>query len=213
MGEKGAVAVLPKMQSGLVDGRLLAGYWKAAGKSTPRLHRHCQSCNHAFTGFISVNQRARSFRGVAAWWAAALLELPHEFSSAHFRLCFSPMGKTVLITGAGRGIGLALVKQYTTAGDTVIACIRRPSDALAALAPAQTIAADFAQDDAVPAVVSALGSTRIDVLINNAVSDARVWAGVASRNAVFLPCCRVSVRLSHCLCCTWDPRCTTRCSR
>jgi NAD(P)-dependent dehydrogenase (short-subunit alcohol dehydrogenase family) len=32
----------------------------------------------------------------------------------------------ILITGAGRGIGLALTRQYAEAGDEVIACVRDP---------------------------------------------------------------------------------------
>lgn len=39
------------------------------------------------------------------------------------------MTETVLITGANRGIGLELVRQYAQAGNTVIACCREPARA------------------------------------------------------------------------------------
>ena len=37
--------------------------------------------------------------------------------------------RTVFITGANRGIGLELTKQYIASGDTVHACCRRPGGA------------------------------------------------------------------------------------
>ena len=40
---------------------------------------------------------------------------------------------TVLITGANRGIGLEMARQYAARGDTVIAACRRTSPALDAL--------------------------------------------------------------------------------
>ena len=37
---------------------------------------------------------------------------------------------TVVITGANRGIGLELARQYTQRGDNVVALCRKPSDDL-----------------------------------------------------------------------------------
>ena len=36
---------------------------------------------------------------------------------------------TVLVTGANKGVGLELTRQYALRGDTVLACCRRPIDA------------------------------------------------------------------------------------
>ncbi len=41
------------------------------------------------------------------------------------------MPKTTLITGANRGIGLAMARLATTRGDRVLAAARRPGAALA----------------------------------------------------------------------------------
>ena len=40
--------------------------------------------------------------------------------------------KTILVTGANRGIGLALVKHFRNRGDSVVAVCRHGSDELAA---------------------------------------------------------------------------------
>jgi len=84
------------------------------------------------------------------------------------------MQKTVLITGANRGLGLEFTRQYANAGWRVIAACRQPAAAtelaaLAALFSAVHIealdVADFAQIDALSAK---LADERIDVLLNNA---------------------------------------------
>lgn len=40
-----------------------------------------------------------------------------------------PIMKTVLITGANRGLGLEFAKQYQADGWEVVACCRNPDDA------------------------------------------------------------------------------------
>ena len=84
------------------------------------------------------------------------------------------MQKTVLITGASRGLGLEFCRQYATAGWRVIAACRVPSAAveLSALAkkhPCLQIealdVADFVQIDTLSA---RLADETIDVLLNNA---------------------------------------------
>lgn len=81
-------------------------------------------------------------------------------------------GKSVLITGASRGIGAATARRFA-AGGAHLALAGRPSDTLRAVAAetgAALIACDVADaaqvQAAVQAVVAATG--RLDVLINNA---------------------------------------------
>ncbi len=81
---------------------------------------------------------------------------------------------TVLITGANRGIGLALTRQYAVLGWRVIATARRPEaaaelTALAAQAPAVSIEQlDVTSDRSVTALASRFRGVPIDLLINNA---------------------------------------------
>lgn len=76
--------------------------------------------------------------------------------------------KTVLITGANRGIGLALAQRFTGRGDTVIAACRSSSDALAATGAQVESGVDVTDDDALAALAASLGDTRIDLLVLNA---------------------------------------------
>jgi len=81
---------------------------------------------------------------------------------------------TVLITGANRGIGYELARQYAEQGWTVIATARSPRDA----ADLKKLAAerdnvrieklDVTSDRSVRALAARLNGTPIDVLINNA---------------------------------------------
>lgn len=82
---------------------------------------------------------------------------------------------TVLITGANRGIGLALTQQYAAEGAEVIACCREPAraDALKELAAAsgrrvRIIQLEVANDASIASLKGALGDQPIDILINNA---------------------------------------------
>lgn len=84
------------------------------------------------------------------------------------------MSKTWFVTGAGRGIGAAIVKAALAAGDNVVATGRDPKKVAAAFAPAPerllVVALDVAvaaqAEAAVAAAVAGFG--RIDVLVNNA---------------------------------------------
>lgn len=76
--------------------------------------------------------------------------------------------KTVLITGANRGIGLALARHYSGRGDRVIAACRQPSDALDATGARVEAGVDVTDDAALAALAERLGDTRIDVLVLNA---------------------------------------------
>ena len=74
--------------------------------------------------------------------------------------------KTILITGASRGIGRALAAQYAAAGAHVFAVARHPGDAN----DVEWIAADIATAEGVSEVVSAVRNSgrMLDVLVNNA---------------------------------------------
>ena len=74
---------------------------------------------------------------------------------------------TVLVTGANRGIGLALCRDFHKRGDTVIATCRSSSDELVDLG-VEVHPLDVTDGDSIEALSSALNSRKIDVLINNA---------------------------------------------
>lgn len=76
--------------------------------------------------------------------------------------------KTVLVTGANRGIGLELCKQLKTRGDQVIAACRQSSDALDGLNVRVIDGVDVGSADGVLELVTRLGDQHLDWLINNA---------------------------------------------
>lgn len=71
----------------------------------------------------------------------------------------------VLITGANRGIGLALTAAFQQRGDRVIAVCRSVSPALAALEVQVEQGIDVGADDAFRALDQRLGDQRLDLLI------------------------------------------------
>ena len=75
---------------------------------------------------------------------------------------------TVLITGANRGIGLQLCKQYADRGDDVIAVCRESNDELAGSGARVIDGIDVSSGAAVETLKQELGDTHIDVLLNNA---------------------------------------------
>ncbi|GGX47634.1 SDR family oxidoreductase [Saccharospirillum salsuginis] len=79
--------------------------------------------------------------------------------------------KTVLITGANRGIGLAMVQQALEAGDEVIATCRRPEEAERILPQHERlrwVALDVTDETSIAALAKQLDDIGVDVLINNA---------------------------------------------
>ena len=79
----------------------------------------------------------------------------------------------VLITGANRGIGLELARQYADNGNDVIACVRNPgsADALNELAAGGKVSVeqmDVGDPQSISAARARIGDVPIDILINNA---------------------------------------------
>ena len=74
----------------------------------------------------------------------------------------------VLITGANRGIGLELTRQYLARGDQVIAACRRASAELKDLGAEILEQLDVTSDDSVAALAERLRGRQIDRLVNNA---------------------------------------------
>ena len=79
-------------------------------------------------------------------------------------------GRTALIVGASRGLGLGLVQRHLERGWSVIATVRGPSPALDALSGArlriETL--DITSVAQIDALAARLGETRLDLLFVNA---------------------------------------------
>jgi NAD(P)-dependent dehydrogenase (short-subunit alcohol dehydrogenase family) len=75
---------------------------------------------------------------------------------------------TVLVTGANRGIGLALCRQFHSRGDAVVAVCRESSPSLDALGVRVESGIDVTSDKSVAELAQRLKGTSLDVLINNA---------------------------------------------
>lgn len=104
---------------------------------------------------------------------------------------------TVLITGANRGIGLELARQYAAEGWRVLATCRKPAEAsaLKAIKGVTVAALDVADLKSIDAAAGALAGEAIDILFNNAgiygprgkafgSLDYAAWAEVLRVNAL-----------------------------
>lgn len=82
----------------------------------------------------------------------------------------APPQRTVLITGANRGIGLAFCKAYAKRGWDVIATCRHPEDArdLQTLSTVRILPLDVCDERSIQALAASLSSKRLHLLINNA---------------------------------------------
>ncbi len=110
---------------------------------------------------------------------------------------------TVLITGANRGVGLALVRTYLGQGAHVVGLARRPGSsadlqkiAVAAEGKLTLLAADVTDEEALAAAARALGDRPLDIVICNAGvmsnrggieapgNDAADWHRVLATNVI-----------------------------
>ncbi|MBO3733572.1 SDR family oxidoreductase [Glycomyces niveus] len=77
------------------------------------------------------------------------------------------MSKTILVTGAGRGLGRTLAEQLTARGDKVIAHARSES-ALDGVPHDRKLVFDLGEPETIAAAVADLGLERLDGVIHNA---------------------------------------------
>ncbi len=92
-----------------------------------------------------------------------------QYSFAEASSLSSSPQKTVLITGANRGLGLEFAKQFKQLGYTVIGTARSPEKAVELKATgAQVVALDVTDSESVASMAKSLKGTAIDVLVNNA---------------------------------------------
>jgi NAD(P)-dependent dehydrogenase (short-subunit alcohol dehydrogenase family) len=80
---------------------------------------------------------------------------------------------TVVITGANRGIGLALARAYLQRGDDVVATARKVKEStvlnnLAQTGKLRVLQLDVADAGSVEAFAKELGNVTVDILVNNA---------------------------------------------
>ncbi|MET0591692.1 MAG: SDR family oxidoreductase [Polyangiaceae bacterium] len=76
--------------------------------------------------------------------------------------------KTVLVTGANRGIGLELCRIFRARGDSVIAVCRQPSAELEKLGVRAFGGVDVTNDGSIDELARALEGTKLDIVVHNA---------------------------------------------
>lgn len=91
---------------------------------------------------------------------------------------------TVLVTGANRGLGLELARQYAARGDHVIATCRQPGEALQATAVRIESGVDVTDPGSLQALSQRLGDLRIDILWANAGLLRREPDGLATAGLI-----------------------------
>jgi NAD(P)-dependent dehydrogenase (short-subunit alcohol dehydrogenase family) len=120
-----------------------------------------------------VDKTRRGLIRRATYWALVVLVLTLGPSQGRAQSATTPSAgdapRTVLITGANRGLGLEFAKQYSAAGWKVIGTVRRPHAAkeLNGLG-VRVLQLDVTQQESVDRLARDLDGQPIDVLINNA---------------------------------------------
>lgn len=115
---------------------------------------------------ITVSTRTSLLRSVATLLAIATV-LPMAAASEDSAPAEEP--RTVLITGANRGLGLEFAKQYAADGWRVVGTARDPEDAAELEATgARVVQLDVADGDSIARMAEELKDTAVDLLINNA---------------------------------------------
>lgn len=88
---------------------------------------------------------------------------------------------TVLITGANRGLGLALTQHFIADGYQVIGTARKPSEATELKETgARVVQLDVTDDDSIAAMADLIENVPIDIVVNNAGYIASLERGIAS---------------------------------
>ncbi len=91
-------------------------------------------------------------------------------------------GKTVVVTGANRGLGLEFARQYAAAGAQVVGTARDPETATELAATgARVLRLDVTDDDSVAGFARELGDAPVHLLINNAGTSGRAFSDAGSR--------------------------------
>lgn len=83
------------------------------------------------------------------------------------------MGKTAVVTGANRGIGLALSQELKRRGYTIFGVCRTPSSELETLTEHVIEGIDVSRPDHLAVLVERLQGQKIDLLVNNAGAGAQ----------------------------------------
>jgi len=83
-------------------------------------------------------------------------------------MCQNSLMGTALVTGANRGIGLALARHLAARGDRVIAVCRQASAELRAVAAQVEEGVDVTSEEALAALAGRLADSALDLLVLNA---------------------------------------------
>jgi len=126
---------------------------------------------------MTMNCRSRHTPYLAAFLAVAVLLLgataPAQSAAAETT---GTAPKTVLITGANRGIGLELARQFAAGGWRVIGTARKPDAAQELRGVAwKVVPLDVTDPVSVDQMAQELAGTPIDLLINNAGIQPLMW--------------------------------------
>ena len=136
-------------------------------KTTTKASMNADDAQRIFTsdappdGFTMANQVNR-FAAAKAANTPRVMDIDSVYDGAFLK------GQRVLVTGANRGIGLALCRELTDKGARVVATCRKTSEELNALKPEQIIeGVDVTDTASCEKMAQAVGEP-LDVVINNA---------------------------------------------